>query len=503
MEATLKRYVWLYNRQLPQSALGNKTPLQAIKERCRTNPQLFIKHPCCLAGYDKQEAEMQIKEIEAEGLIRSYNVIISKEELSVKLDAKIREVQPDVSLKGFRPGKVPASHIRKMFGQSIMKDIVGDVMNESSQKVINDNRIRPAAQPKIALRVSGEEVTRGEVDLEYRLKVEMIPEFEPVAPDTLKLTRLKSEVKDEDVAERLEMWAREQKVYKKKAKTAKAEEEDAVLINFIGRIDGKQFDGGSVEEHELVLGSGSFIPGFEDQLIGKKAGEKLDGIVTFPDNYDSRALAGKKAVFETEILEVRGARSAEIDDGLAGKLGMESLEELSGTIREQLGSKYEIQSRMKLKRAILDDLDSKHTFDLPPGMVEQEFDAIWQDVQAEKEQGLLDEEDAAKSDEKLEADYRKIAERRVRLGLVLAEIGQKADVQVSSDELQSAVINEARRYPGQETQVIEFYQKNPQAAAQLRAPIYEEKVVDLIIEKADITDKNVSKEKLFEEDLVI
>ena len=446
---------------------------------------------------------MQVKELSAEGLSRTYNVTVSKEDLATKLEAKIKEMQPQVSLKGFRPGKVPMSHIRKMFGQSIMKDVVEDTVNETSQQAINDNKIRPAGQPKIDLRANGDDVTKGTADLEYQLTVEMIPEFEPADPEKLKFTRLTCDVPEDAVDERIAELAKGQKVYKKKAKTAKAKDGDAVLINFTGRVNGEAFDGGTMEGHQLVLGSGTFIPGFEEQLVGTKAGDKLDVTVTFPEEYQAEDLAGKEAVFETEVLEVQGEKDAAIDDALAEKFGMESLDKLKEVITEQVSAEYEQQQRMKLKRAILDELDSKHDFDLPPGMVEAEFGNIWQQVQTEKDAGQLDEEDAAKSDEDLEADYRKIAERRVRLGLVLAEMGQKADIQITNEELQQAMVAEARNYPGQEQQIFEFFQKNPQAVAQLRAPIYEEKVVDLIIEKAKVTDKAVSKDVLFEEDEMI
>jgi len=449
------------------------------------------------------ENKMQIEEVESKGLSRTYAIKVPKEDLAKKLDAKIKEMQPQVTLKGFRPGKVPTSHIRKMFGQSIMKDVVEDMVNESSQKAINDNKIRPAGNPKIDLRANGEEVTNGDADLEYNMTVEMIPEFDPADPEKLKFTRLTSEIDETAIKERLGNFAAGQKSYKKKAKTAKAKNEDAVLINFVGRIDGEAFDGGSMEEHELVLGSGTFIPGFEEQLIGTKAGDKIDVTVTFPENYGAENLAGKEAIFETELLEVRGAQDAKIDDDLAGKFGFDDLDKLKEAVKEQLENEYGAQSRLKLKRAILDELDGKHSFDLPPGMVEAEFSNIWTQVQAEKEAGNLDEEDAKKSDKALEKDYRKIAERRVRLGLVLAEIGLKAEVTVSNEEIQQAMIAEARQYPGQEQQVIEFYQKNPQAVAQLRAPIYEEKVVDLIIEKAKVADKKVKKDELFKEDEMI
>lgn len=446
---------------------------------------------------------MEVKELKAKGLSRSYNVTVPKEDLASKLEAKIKEMQPEVSLKGFRPGKVPVSHIRKMFGPSIMKDVIEEVVAQSSQQAMSDNKIRPAGQPKIDLRANGQEVTSGKADLEYQLNVETIPEFEPVDPEALKFTRLTCEIDDKLIDERIAELASSQKTYKKKAKTAKAKKDDAVLINFTGRIDDEAFEGGSLEGHQLVLGSGTFIPGFEDQLIGTKAEQKLDVTVTFPETYQVAELAGKEAIFETEVLEVQGAKPAELNDELAKRFGLEDLDGLKTAMNGQLEAEYKNQTRMKLKRAILDELDAKHDFELPPGMVEAEFDNIWKQLQAEKEAGQLDEEDAKKSDKQLKTEYKKISERRVRLGLVLAEIGQKADVQITNEELQQAMIAEARRYPGQEQQVIEFYQKNPQAVAQLRAPIYEEKVVDLIIDKAKITDKAVSKDKLFEEDEMI
>jgi len=446
---------------------------------------------------------MQIKELEAEGLSKTFAVTVPKEDLAVKLEAKIKEMQPQVTLKGFRPGKVPTAHIRKMFGQSIMSDIVQEVVNESSQQAINDNKIRPAGQPQIDLRANGEDVTKGEADLEYTLKVESIPDFEPVDPEKLKFTRLVHEADQKDVDERLKELASSQKTYKKKAKTAKAKKDDAVLIDFVGTVDGEPFDGGAMEGHQLVLGSGTFIPGFEDQLIGAKAGDELDVKVTFPDPYQSADLAGKDAVFATKVVEVQGAADSKIDDDFAKNFGMESADALKTAVKEQYENELQGQSRLRLKRAILDELDKKHKFDLPPGMVEAEFTNIWNQVQAEKEAGNLDEEDAKKTDKALEKDYRKIAQRRVRLGLVLAEMGQKHEIQISNEELQQAMVAEARQYPGQEQQVIEFYQKNPQAIAQLRAPIDEEKVVDLIVEKAKMTDKKVDKETLFEEDGMI
>ncbi len=443
---------------------------------------------------------MNVKELKPKGLSRTFEITVDKADLETKLAAKIKEMQPKVSLKGFRPGKVPITHIRKMFGQSIMNDVVQEVVTQTTQNTLDENKIRPAGQPKIELRANGAEVTSGKADLQYTIAVETIPEFEPVDPKTLKFTRLGCDLTDEHVDERLAELTKDQLSYKKKAKTAKAKKDDAVLINFVGRVDGDAFDGGAMEGHQLVLGSNSFIPGFEEQLIGAKAGDKLDVTVTFPKEYQVEDLANKEAVFETEVLEVQGAKPAELDDELAKKFGFDDLAGLKDVVSKQAESELETQVRMKLKRAILDDLDTKHDFDLPPNMVEAEFSNIWKQVEQEKEAGQLDEDDAKKSDKKLKADYKKIAERRVRLGLVLAEMGAKAEIQITNEELQQAMVAEARRYPGEEQQVLEFFQKNPDAVAQLRAPIFEEKVVDLIIETAKITDKKVDRDELFKED---
>ena len=368
---------------------------------------------------------MQIKELKAEGLSHTYAITVPKEDLATKLEAKIKEMQPQVSLKGFRPGKVPVSHIRKMFGQSIMKDVVEETVNETTQKAINDNKIRPAGQPQVDLRANGEDVTKGEADLEYQLTVESIPDFEPVDPEKLKFTRLTHEATAAELKEEVAKLGEGQKSYKKKAKTAKAKKGDAVLIDFVGTVDGEAFDGGAMEGHQLVIGSGTFIPGFEDQLVGVKAGDELDVKVTFPDPYQAADLAGKDAVFATKVIEVQGETEAKIDDEFAQKFGLADLEALKAAVSDQYNSQLEMQSRMKLKRAILDELDKKHKFDLPPQMVEAEFSNIWSQVQAEKEAGQLDEDDAKKTDKQLEKDYRKIAERRVRLGLVLAEMGHE------------------------------------------------------------------------------
>ena len=446
---------------------------------------------------------MQIKDIDTEGLSHVYEVTVPASELATKLTAKIEDMKGQVKLKGFRPGKVPSAHIRKMFGKSIMGDVIQDAVTQSSQKLIADKSLRPAVQPSIELTSNSEKLTDGKEDLAYKLSIEIIPEFEPADPSKMKFTRLTMTADENDVDERMKTLSEGQKSYKKKAKTSKAKKDDAVLINFVGRVDGEAFEGGAMDGHQLVLGSESFIPGFEGQLIGAKAGDKLDVTVTFPDPYQSADLAGKVAVFETEVVEVQGAQDAEIDDEFAAKFGLADVAALKEAITAQAKEEIDQQSRMKLKRAILDELDKLHSFDLPPNMVKAEFDNIWSQVLKEKEAGQLDDEDAKKTDKQLEADYKKIAERRVRLGLVLAEMGAKEKIEITNEELQQAMVAEARRYPGQEQMVFEFYQKNPEQLAGLRAPIYEEKVIDLIIEKAKVTDKEVKKDELFKEDDMI
>jgi len=345
-----------------------------------------------------------------------------------------------------------------------------------------------------------EQVLEGNDDLAYELNLDVMPEFEPVDPESLEIERPVADIADSELEEALQNIAEQNQKYEPRGKTAKARDGDAVVIDYLGKIDGEAFDGGSAEDATIVLGQGRFIPGFEEQLVGVKTNQETELNVSFPEDYPAQELAGKEAVFEVKVKEVRAPETPEIDDEFAEGLGLEGLDQLKEMMTSQLEGNYTQASRAKAKRKLLDVLDEKHDFDLPPGMVDQEFNQIWGQVQQEKEAGRLDEEEAAKTDDELKADYRKIAERRVRLGLVLAEIGRAADVQISEQEVQQALIAEARRYPGQEREVVEFFQKNAGAMAQLRAPIYEEKVVDHILSKATITDVTVEKDELFAED---
>ena len=435
-----------------------------------------------------------------EGLSRTYKVNVPKADLQKRFDERIEEIRPQMNLKGFRPGKVPASHVKKMFGKDIMGEVVQALVQETSQKAIEDADVRPAGQPEMKMESDMEKVLAGDEDLAYEMNVDVMPDFEPVDIKKLSITKPVAEIGDSEIDERLSQIAEANPKYEKRAKTAKAREKDAVVIDFLGKLDGEPFEGGAAEEHTLVLGSNSFIPGFEDQLIGSKAGEEKDVTVTFPENYQAEHLAGKEAVFEVKVHEVRAAKTPDIDDEFAKGLGLDDLAKLKELVTEQIQNEFGGASRAKAKRNLLDALDDKHDFDLPPKMVDQEFNQIWQQLQAEMDAGRTAEEDKGKSEDELKDEYRKIAERRVRLGLVLAEIGRIAEVQISEQEVQQALIREARNFPGQARQVIEFFQKDPNAMAQLRAPIYEDKVVDHILETAKVKEETISKEDLLKDD---
>lgn len=440
---------------------------------------------------------MNVTETKSEGLSREFRVSIPKGELAAKLNAKISEMAPKVNLKGFRPGKVPAAHIKKMYGKSIMADIVNDMVQESSDKALADKALRPASRPSIKLDTDQEKLIAGEADLDYSMALEVMPEFEPTDVTTISIERMVAEVPEDEINDALKRLADNNKSYE--TKEGKAETGDAVVIDFVGSIDGEKFDGGSAEGQTLVIGSGRFIPGFEDQLVGVSAGDDVKINVTFPDDYQIDTLKGKPALFEVKVHEVRKPREVEIDDAFAKTLGLESLDALKEAIKGQIAGELAFATRQQVKRVLLDALDERHSFDLPPLMVKAEFDQIWAQFEAEKNAGRLSEEDKGKTDEELRAEYQKIAERRVRLGLVLAEIGRRADVQITNEEIVRALRQEASRYPGQEKQVIDFYTKNQGAMAQLRAPIYEEKVVDYILGKATVTDRTVSREELLKE----
>lgn len=442
------------------------------------------------------------KEVENKGLKRAYEVEVSADNLEKRQNARLGEIAKTVNMKGFRKGKAPLNVVKAQYGDSILGEIVEQTVNQESQKVLNDNKIKPAMQPKIEIT----SFAKGE-PLKFKMEVEILPDFKLMDVKKLKLTKPVADVDDKTLEDALQRIASQnsdtQPIKTKRA----AKKGDIAVIDFDGSVDGERRDGMKGENHNLELGGGMFIPGFEDQLIGKKAGDDVTVTVTFPENYGAAELAGKEAVFECKIHELREAVDSAINDDLAKKLGMEDLEALKKILREQMSGEYEQFSRMKLKRDLLDQLDEGHKFELPAMMVEQENEMIIKQMEQERHQQMHtngEKHDCCDDDgcnaELLTKDekdeLKEIAERRVRLGLVLSEIGTANKVTVNDQDLQQAVMNEARKYPGQEAQVFEFYQKNNQALESLRAPLFEEKVVDFIFELADVTETKVSLEEL-------
>ena len=442
---------------------------------------------------------MNIKEVSAEGLSRELQITVPAADLVAKLDARIEDIKGTVQLKGFRPGKVPAAHIRKTYGAQLMGEVIQETVNETSQQMLNDREERPAMQPEIKLVGEVDPVIQGEGDLVYDIAFDIIPAIELIDFSTVKLNRPVVEVDEEKVDEALERLASSRKDFEPRGKTAKSQEGDRVKIDFIGRIDGEAFEGGTAEGFELELGSGQFIPGFEDQLIGTKAGDTKDVEVSFPEEYGNAELAGKPSVFEVTVHEVSAPKDAEINEEFATSLGMESLEKLREAIRDQIGNDYSQMSRGHLKKDLLDQLSDGHNFELPPSMVSLEFEQIWQQFQNELEQQGQKMDDLDESQDDLRAEYKEIAERRVRTGLVLAEVGSKNEIDVTQEELNQGLVQRVQQFPGQEQQVFEYFQKNPEAMAQIRAPLFEEKVVDFICEMADVTDTLVSVDALMAE----
>ena len=439
---------------------------------------------------------MQLTERRSEGLLRVYDVVVPAAELQQKLNAKIAEVQPRVRINGFRPGKVPASHIRKVYGASMMQDIINDTVQASTKQSLADLKV--ASEPSLDLKSDIAQVVEGKQDLAFELSLEVMPDFEPIDLKTIAVKRPIAPVTDEQVENSLADLAKAQRGFEDKG--GAAADGDAVIVDFVGKIDGEAFEGGSATDAQVIIGSKQFIPGFEEQLVGAKAGEDRVLNVTFPEDYAAANLKGKAATFETKIKTVRQPKQGAPDDAWAAELGFDSLPALKDALKQRIESEHAQQSRAKAKRVLFDILDSKHSFDLPPRMVESEFNQIWRQIEADREAGRLDPSDEGKSEDDLKAEYRNIAERRVRLGLLLAEIGRRHKLDVSDQEVAQEIGRIARNYPGQERQIFEMYQRNPNLVASVRAPLYEEKVVDYILELANVTNETVDRDTLFAED---
>lgn len=440
---------------------------------------------------------MQITETVNQDLRREYKIVIPANDLDQRLNGKVEEMKPRMNMKGFRPGKAPTSFLKKTFGKQMMSEIVEQAVSESSQQAVKDNNLKPAFPPRIDLASEIEQVMTGKSDLEFTVKVDLMPDFELADVSKLKVEKLVSDVTQTEVDEAVMKLAEQTRGYSDRAEGEAAQKDDQLTIDFVGSVDGEEFAGGKAEGFSLVLGSGQFIPGFEDQLIGAKAGDKRDVKVKFPADYPEAKLADKDAVFAVTVHNVKKADPIEVNEDLAKKVGFDSLATLNDRVKTQLKNDFANASRLHLKRRILDALDAEHTFPLPPTMVEGEFDAIWRAVQAELEREGKKPEDEASSEEELKKEYHDIAERRVRLGLVLARLGEQNGITIAPDEINRAIAMRARQFPGQEQQVFQFYQTNQQAMAEIRAPIFEDKVVDFIAELAQVTEKQVDRETLF------
>lgn len=446
---------------------------------------------------------MQVTETLAEGLRREYSVVVPAAELDAKVNDRLAELKDRVRINGFRPGKVPVHHLKRVYGRSVMAEAIEAAVQEVNAKIVNDNGFRLAGQPKVTLPETADEVkgvVEGNADLAYSVALELLPKIELADFKDLVLERLVADVADAEIDEGVQRIADSNRPYGAKGEGVKAESGDRVVVSFTGRIDGAPFEGGTAEDITTVIGSKTLLPGFEDQLVGMTAGETRTIKVTFPDNYPSEILKGKEAEFDVTAKTVEAPGTVAIDDEFAKSLGLESLERLREAVKERLQREHATVTRRRLKRALLDQLDERHKFDLPPTLVEAEFNNVWKtivdDLQAQGR--TFGDEDT--SEEKAKAEYRKIAERRVRLGLVLSEIGERNAITVTEEEVTRGVVERARQFPGQEQQVWDMYRKNPQALASLRAPIFEEKVVDFLVELAKVTERTVPREELYKED---
>ncbi len=441
---------------------------------------------------------MQVSVTNSDGLKRTLRVVIEQGELDKRFTTRLDEVKNTIQLKGFRRGKVPPGHIRKLYGRSLMAEVVQQAVDETSQKAITDRAERPAFQPKIDLPEDTAEIERvmsGASDFAYSMSFEVLPAIELADLSTLQLERLVADVPDEAVDKTLTQLAeRNTNFVPEEGRTAT--KGDQLTIDFVGSIDGVEFEGGKAEDVPLVLGGGGFIPGFEDGLEGTKADEDKVVTATFPAEYQVATLAGKTASFQVKVKAVARPETPAIDDELAKGFGTDSLDMLKDRIRTQIQQEYTQVSRAKMKRVMLDVLDKGHSFELPPTLVDNEFEGIWNQLTQSMDQAKKTFADEGKTEDDVRAEYRKIAERRVRLGLVLGEIGQKGEVEVTQDELRNALVEQARRFPGQEKMVYEYFEKTPGAVSQLRAPIFEEKVVDYIAAQAKPIDRKVSSEEL-------
>jgi trigger factor len=446
---------------------------------------------------------MQVTETLVEGLKHEFQINVPASDLDAKADARLVDLKEKVRLNGFRPGKVPVSHLKKVYGRSVMAETIDQTIRDTNSQIFTERGFRLATEPKITMpteQKAVDDILTGKSDLTYTVSIEVVPAIALADFKSFTVEKPVAEVTDADVDDAIKRISDQNRTYAAKAEDAKAETGDRVTISFKGTIDGTPFEGGTGENIQVTIGTGQFIPGFEEQLIGIASGETRSLKVSFPKNYASEKLAGQPAEFETTATQIEAPQATEINDEFAKTLGLESLDRLKEAARERLSAEFAGATRQRVKRLLLDRLDESHRFEAPPSLVEEEFKLMWNSIKAEMESSGKTFADEDTTEEAAGDEYRKIADRRVRLGLVLSEIGEKNKITVTDDEVSRAVIERARQMPGREKEVWDYYRNNANALAQLRAPIYEDKVVDFILELANVTEKKVTREDLYRED---
>ncbi len=435
---------------------------------------------------------MKITQTKTKGLSHSFKIVVSVEEFSTETAKRLGSIASQAKLPGFRPGKAPLNVIEQKYGQAVRSETAEHFIQQGIQKALEDNKLRSATNPKV-------DVTTFEnnKDFEFTVDAEVLPEIKPIDFSKIEIQKLTAEVTDKEINDalnRLALSRRETEVVNEKRKTQKG---DIIVIDFVGSMNGKEFRGGKGSDYYLELGSNTFIPGFEEQLTGINVPGKATVNVTFPKNYHAKEMAGKDAVFDVTIKELRKIKNPEINDDFAKAFGKDSLDALKELVKEELTKEYDKVSNIHLKRALLDALEEKSDFEAPVTLVDMEFNAIWKQFEEAKKQGTIDEEEKNTPEEKLKKDYKAIAERRVKLGLLLAEIANENNITLSQKDVSNALATEARRYPGQEKKVLEFYSKNQRALEALKAPLFEEKVIAFITDKVKLNLKKLSVEELY------
>ncbi len=440
---------------------------------------------------------MKVTETKSKGLNKEYKAVIPAADFEKEVDAKIERIAKTTKIPGFRPGKAPKAMLKQKYRASVLGEVLDEMLKNSADEIIKENKLRPAVMPEINLTVFGD----GK-DVEFDVMVEVLPEIKLGDFSKITLEKLTAEVPAEEVEKAIRYVAESRKETVKVEEDRPTKKGDVAVIDFVGSVNGEEFKGGKGSNYPLELGSGAFIPGFEDQLIGKKAGDKVDVKVTFPENYHAKDLAGKEAVFAVEIKEIREPKEVVIDDEFAKSLGEKDLDSLRAKVVERIKADYEVASKMKLKRALLDVLDKEYNFEVPGKLIDAEYDGIVKQYEQAKKYNQLDEYEKSKDEKDLLAEYKEIALRRVKLGLLLSEIGMDAKLTILPEDINKAIAAEAQKYPGQEKAVFDYYLKNKNAVEALKAPVFEEKIVEHVLSKVKLQEKTVTAEELysFEED---